>query len=109
MEKLPHPLNEMGEPHVPQEPDVCPEEICPRFETQDCRRDRHHLYYPKSAYAEGMEKLFRGQFQIEMCRPVHEAWHQTYEAPPKPSAGFMEGYVRASGINIPVSVKKGRK
>lgn len=108
MEKLPHPVNDMGEPEVPQMfvEAECPQDLCPRFETEDCRRDRHHLYYPKSDYEEKVEKIFRGLHKLEICRPLHEYIHKTFEPPVKPSREYMLGYVMASGVNVPVSLRK---
>lgn len=108
MERSPHPLNESGEPVVPQmfvDAD-CPQELCPRFETEDCNKDRHHLYYPKSAYEDKVEKIFRGLHQLDLCRPLHEYIHKAYDPPPKPSRDYMLGYVLASGVNVPVNLRK---
>jgi hypothetical protein len=111
MEKLPHPMNEMGEPYIPQYlvDKECPQEICPNYEAQNCGRDSHHLYFPKNDYLPGYERIFRGQFQVELCRPVHEYVHKTYEAPEKPTHDYMIGYVKGSGAHVPVSVRKREK
>ena len=57
----------------------------------DYSEDRHHLYWPRSAYRTAVEKRFRelAVNKIVICRLAHNEHHATTAPPEKPTREQM--------------------
>ena len=58
--------------------------------------DRHHLFYPRSAYRTPIEKAFRDlpENKVDICRCLHNYLHRTEPIPKKPSREEMLEAIR---------------
>ncbi len=74
---------------------------CP-FYPDRCYQDKHHLFYPESAYKTPTAKLFRSlaiNIIYDMCRQKHREEHAQHRPPIMPSHETMATIIEQTKLS----------
>ncbi len=92
------PVNDLGLV-IPPEFEDCDSDGCHlEARGEDCFTSRHHVYWPRRNWSEGLMKKFRERPENVLPSPrcQHDTYHWTYTIADKPPTPIMERFVEES-------------
>lgn len=106
MRRLPHPIDDVGRPVVPEEYQT-PCEDRTDCNLDECLMTTHHIY-PRRFWENRIDRKF-GELacnKVRLCRELHTQFELDYNPPEEPSRDFKVGFIKASGVHISSSLRK---